>query len=260
MDRKKHKIVDYSCSEDSTSSSDSDEKKIHVDFSHQTNQNAGFNFEKHGIPAKIRRVAVIHPQVQSTQSTSTPPQQNIQQIAQSQPIDYETGNNNDIDINPGQQPIQPNSPYYPYPYIPSPVYTEESNSEEDNYPSQTIPQTTQDNPIVISSDESIYSQSDDQETIIYTPPHVDITSTSDSEELPTPPPANTSTVQSPLSEFTTFSQYGKDWVSTPTQIISSTGSSSGSSPSLPPHSPDVEIVENLPSPTNISTQETNKSQ
>ena len=255
MDRKKHKIVDYSCSEDSTSSSDSDEKKIDVDFSHLSNQNAGFNFEKHGIPAKIRRVAVIHPQVQATQSTSTPPQQNIEQIGPSQQSHDENGNNNDIDIDPGQQPIQPNSPYYPYPYIPSPVYTEESNSEEEN-PSR-IQQATEDNPIVISSDDC---ESDDQETIIYTPPHVDITSTSDSAELPTPPPANTSTVQSPFIEFTTFSQYGKDWVSTPTQIISSTGSSSGSSPSLPPHSPDVEIVESLPSSTNISRQETNQSE
>ena len=258
MDSKKHKIVDYSCSEDSISSSDSEEKKINVEFNQQSTQNTGFNFEKHGIPAKIRRVAVIHPQVQSTQSTSIQPQGNIQQIAQSAQSDDPNGNNNDIDINPGEQQIQPNSPYYPYPYIPSPVYTEESNSDEENPP--RIQQTTEDNPIVISSDESTHSESDDQETILYTPPHVDITSTSESEELPTPPPANTTTVQSQFSEFTTFSQYGKDGVSTPTQIISSTGSSSGSSPSLPPHSPNVEIVENLPTPTDISTQETNQSE
>ena len=109
MDSKKHKIVHYSCSEDSISSSDSEEKKINVEFNQQSTQNAGFNFEKHGIPAKIRRVAVIHPQVQSTQSTSIQPQENIQQIAQSAQSDDQNRNNNDIDINPGEQQIQPNS-------------------------------------------------------------------------------------------------------------------------------------------------------
>ena len=170
MDKRKYNLVEYSCSDDSSTNSDSDDHKIELKFNIPRTQNTGLNIAGDDLPHKIRRVAVIHPQVQIAPSNPTP----------SQNIGNGNSNNNQQDnpdpldqLLPEEEPMDlPNqnqaSPYYPYPDFPSP--------DENNFGSEEVQRnrntpTSFENPIVISSSESGNdSGSDDEATLIYTPP------------------------------------------------------------------------------------------
>ena len=175
MDKRKYNLVEYSCSDDSSTNSDSEDQKIELKINIPRTQNTGLNIAGDDLPHKIRRVAVIHPQVQIAPSNPTPSQNTgngnpnnnqqdnqepldqllLQQLYQEEPMDLPDQNQS--------------SPYYPYPDFPSP--------DENNFGSQQVQRnnnhtpTSFENPIVISSSESGNdSGSDDEATLIYTPP------------------------------------------------------------------------------------------
>ena len=168
MDKRKYNLVEYSCSDDSSTNSDSDDHKIELKINIPRTQNTGLNIAGDDLPHKIRRVAVIHPQVQIAPSNPTPSQNtgngNNQQD-NPDPLDQLLPQEEPMDLpNPNQA-----SPYYPYPDFPSP--------DENNFGSQQVQRnrsntpTSFENPIVISSSESGNdSGSDDEDTLIYTPP------------------------------------------------------------------------------------------
>ena len=173
MDKRKYNLVEYSCSDDSLTNSDSDDHKIELKINIPRTQNTGLNIAGDDLPHKIRRVAVIHPQVQIAPSNPTPSQNtgngnsNNNQQDNPDPLDQ---------LLPEEEPMElPNqnqaSPYYPYPDFPSPDENNFGFQHQQVQRNNNHTPTSFENPIVISSSESgNNSGSDDEATLIYTPP------------------------------------------------------------------------------------------